>query len=185
MKDVERLRAMLMKNEEKESLLKEQREQIALDMKEKSKKARDHRRHVREAKRKEMRDCDQRGITEYRKYLKEVEDRQSQLRDRQRLLSELEFESYKRKYDHTSSNFATFYERQRERDQEIEENLQDIDERLNKKHQASVIGHFDKVERAREITEKMRAKQAEHEILEKKRIEEVFSQYVTRRLEAE
>ena len=58
MKDVERLRAMLMKNEEKESLLKEQREQIALDMKEKSKKARDHRRHVREAKRKDMRDCD-------------------------------------------------------------------------------------------------------------------------------
>jgi hypothetical protein len=43
---------------------------------------------------------------------------------------------------------------------------------------ASVLVNIDKVERAREITEKMRMKQMEHEIIEKKRMEEVFAEYM-------
>lgn len=50
---------------------------------------------------------------------------------------------------------------------------------------ASVMANVDKVERAREITEKMRAKQIEHEMVERQRMQEVFAQYVDRRMKAE
>jgi hypothetical protein len=40
------------------------------------------------------------------------------------------------------------------------------------------MANTDKVERAREITEKMRVKQVEHEMFEKKRMEEVFAEYM-------
>lgn len=56
---------------------------------------------------------------------------------------------------------------------------------MQRKHHASVMANIDKVERAREITEKMRSKQMEHEKVEKKRMEEVFAQYMERRIKAE
>lgn len=99
--------------------------------------------------------------------------------------SEIDFENNRNKYDSMNSNFATFYERMRDKDQEIEENLQDFDTKMQRKHMASVMAHTDKVERAREITEKMRMKQIEHEIVEKKRMEEVFTEYMERRIKAE
>lgn len=54
-----------------------------------------------------------------------------------------------------------------------------------RRHLASVMAHGDKLERAREITERMRAKQLEHEDNERKRMEEVLAQYVTKRIKAE
>jgi hypothetical protein len=56
---------------------------------------------------------------------------------------------------------------------------------MQRRHQASVMANTDKVERAREITEKMRKKQVEHELFEKKRMEEVFAEYMQRRIRAE
>lgn len=99
--------------------------------------------------------------------------------------SEIDFENHRNKYDSMNSNFATFYDRMRDRDQEIEEELQDFDDRMQRKHLASVMANTDKVERAREITEKMRVKQIEHEVFEKKRMEEVFAEYMQRRIKAE
>jgi hypothetical protein len=127
-------------------------------MKEKCKKVQQHRRHIKEARRREIREMDELGMREYRRYVKEVEERKSEARKRERGQSEAEFDNYRRKYDHTTTNFATFYERQQEKDQEIEENLQYWDERMLKKQQASVMAQYDKVERAREITEKLRQK---------------------------
>ena len=54
-----------------------------------------------------------------------------------------------------------------------------------RRHLASVIAHGDKLERAREITEKMRVKQLDHEQNERKRMEEVLALYVTKRIKAE
>jgi hypothetical protein len=39
------------------------------------------------------------------------------------LQSEIDFENNRNKYDSMNSNFLTFYDRMRDRDQEIEDNL--------------------------------------------------------------
>ncbi len=63
--------------------------------------------------------------------------------------------------------------------------MQDFDSKMQRKHLASVMANTGKVERAREITEKMRVKQQEHEVFERKRMEEVFAEYMQRRIKAE
>lgn len=63
------------------------------------------------------------GTSEYKKYIKQVEQRKSEQRRKERMQSEIDFENTRHKYDSMNSNFATFYDRMRDRDQEIEENL--------------------------------------------------------------
>jgi hypothetical protein len=99
--------------------------------------------------------------------------------------SEVEFENYKKHYDPSNSNFATFYGKGRHHDNEIEDHLMDFEDRMQRRNHGSVMANLDKVERAREVTEKLRMKQAEHEEIEKKRREEVFTDYMQRRLKAE
>ena len=175
----------MMKDEAKERQLRELKEQTALELKEKNKKFQQRRRFIREAKKKEGRIMEEVGTSEYKKYIKQVEQSKSEQRRKERLQSEIDFENNRHKYDSMNSNFATFYERIRDRDQEIEENLQEFDNKMQRKHHASVMANIDKIERAREITEKMRVKQIEHELIEKKRMEEVFAAYMEKRIKAE
>jgi len=56
---------------------------------------------------------------------------------------------------------------------------------MQRLHYASVMANMDNVVQARETTEKLRMKQAEHEEIERKKREEVFTQYMQRRLKAE
>ncbi len=50
---------------------------------------------VRDNKVRQMREIDQKGIKEYQKYIKEVEERQEALKKKERQISEQEYESYK------------------------------------------------------------------------------------------
>ena len=85
-------------------------------MKEKNKKQQMRRRFIKEAKRKENRILEEVGASEYKKYIRQVEQRKSEQRRRERLQSEIDFENQRNKYDSMNSNFATFYDRMRDRD---------------------------------------------------------------------
>jgi len=70
------------------------------------------------------------GTSEYKKYIKQVEIRKSEQRKKERVQSEIDFENNRHKYENINSNFGTFYERMRDRDLEIEENLYEYDTKM-------------------------------------------------------
>ena len=67
-----------------------------LEVKEKHKKKNQRRRYIRDMRARQIREEDAKGVSEYRKYIKEVEDRLSEQRKKEKILSEQEYENFRR-----------------------------------------------------------------------------------------
>ena len=54
------------------------------------------RRYIRDLRARQLREEEAKGVNEYRKYIKEVEDRLNEQRKKEKMLSEQEYENYRR-----------------------------------------------------------------------------------------
>lgn len=67
-----------------------------IEIKDKHKKKNYRRRYIRDLRARQMREEEAKGVSEYRKYIKEVEERLSEQRRKEKILSEQEYENYRR-----------------------------------------------------------------------------------------
>ena len=154
-KDAQKFHQAFKKSEKREKLAREYKRAIQEEAKMKKQKLDGRRLQAKDLVVKAQLASEQKGVKIYAQYVKDIEERMQQEKQREKQMSFAEYEAYKKKFESSINNTSFFMERMKENEKDTEKNLDELDYKLNRGYDRSVMHRSEKIQRASYYTEKI------------------------------